>query len=153
MDLKQHLIRQMVFSRATFGPGARQMGVIDHIRKELAEVEESNGSAAEWVDVVILALDGLTRELWANGIRIQPGLGQLSGHYVDKASEVAAMACGLIELKQSHNEVRDWPDWRTAPADKAIEHMRDQTWTEKPTPPPTVSVKDGEILHKLRNVK
>ena len=30
--------------------------------KELVEVEKSDGSAEEWVDVVILALDGLTRQ-------------------------------------------------------------------------------------------
>ena len=63
MDLKQHLLRQMAFSHATFGPGTRTNGVVDHIRKELVEVLESNGSADEWVDVVILGLDGLTREL------------------------------------------------------------------------------------------
>jgi hypothetical protein len=41
MDLKQHLIRQMAFSHATFGPGERRDGVIDHIRKELIESRPS----------------------------------------------------------------------------------------------------------------
>jgi hypothetical protein len=62
-DFEAHLTRQMVFSKATFGPGSRTKGVIDHIRKELVEVEESEGNAAEWVDVVILALDGLMRAI------------------------------------------------------------------------------------------
>jgi hypothetical protein len=53
----------MAFSHATFGPGERMDGVIDHIRKELIEVEGCNGESSEWVDVVILALDGLTRRL------------------------------------------------------------------------------------------
>ncbi len=126
MDFKQHLIRQIVFSKSTFGPGTRQKGVLDHIRKELVEVEKSNGSPAEWVDVVILALDGLTRELRANGMHIQPGLGQLSGHYIDNVEKVAAMACALIEQKQSRNEDRNWPDWRTMSENKAIEHDRSQ---------------------------
>lgn len=112
MELKQHLIRQMAFSHATFGPGTRTGGVTDHIRKELIEVAESNGSAAEWVDVVILALDGLTRQLaYCNGTRGDP-------------ANVAEMACRMIEGKQTRNEARNWPDWRGQSPDKAIEHVR-----------------------------
>ena len=112
MDLKQHLLRQMAFSHATFGPGARTGGVADHIRKELDEVLASGGSAAEWVDVVILALDGLTRQLtYCNGPRSCP-------------ERAAGVACDMILGKQTRNEARDWPDWRTASPDKAIEHVR-----------------------------
>ena len=113
MDLKQHLVRQMAFSHATFGPGDRMAGVIDHIRKELKEVEDSNGESSEWVDVVILALDGLTRRLafCPKGNRRDPG-------------EVAEIACRMIEGKQSRNEARVWPDWRTQSLNKAIEHVR-----------------------------
>jgi len=112
MDLQQHLIRQMAFSHATFGPGERTKGVVDHIRKELVEVLDANGESEEWVDVVILALDGLTRRLaYCNGVRRDP-------------NEVAAMACRMIEGKQSRNEARDWPDWRTMSKDRAIEHVR-----------------------------
>ncbi len=92
MNLKQHLIRQMAFSHATFGPGERTEGVIDYIRKELIEVEEADGESSEWVDVVILALDGLTRRLaYRNGERrIDPG-------------KVAEIACRMLEgcLKES----------------------------------------------------
>lgn len=115
MDLKQHLIRQMAFSHSTFGPGERTEGVIDHIRKELIEVEQANGESSEWVDVVILALDGLTRRLaysTSDGGRQDP-------------NRVAQMACNMIEGKQSRNESREWPDWRTANQSKAIEHVRD----------------------------
>lgn len=112
MDLKQHLIRQMAFSQATFGPGDRMSGVVDHIRKELVEVERANGDSAEWVDVVILALDGLTRRLaYAGGERRDP-------------KEVAEVACRMIDGKQTRNEARQWPDWRTAPKNKAIEHVK-----------------------------
>lgn len=112
MDLKQHLIRQMAFSHATFGPGTRTNGVVDRIRKELAEVLEANGSADEWVDVVILGLDGLTRQLaYCNGARRDP-------------ETVADIASSMIRGKQTRNEARQWPDWRTASADKAIEHVR-----------------------------
>lgn len=60
-DLVEHLLRQRAFSERTFGPGVRLQGVLDHIRKELVEVEESGGSLAEWVDVILLALDGAWR--------------------------------------------------------------------------------------------
>lgn len=112
MDLVAHLVRQMAFSHATFGPGERTHGVVDHVRKELVEVLAANGEADEWVDVVILALDGLTRRLaYCNGYRRDP-------------TEVARIACRMIEGKQSRNEARTWPNWRTADANKAIEHDR-----------------------------
>jgi hypothetical protein len=111
-DLKQHLIRQMAFSHATFGPGERTAGVADHIRKELDEVIAAGGEASEWVDVVILALDGLTRRLaYCNGVRANPQM-------------VAEIACAMIVGKQTRNEAHTWPDWRTQSADKAIEHVK-----------------------------
>lgn len=115
MELKQHLLRQMAFSHATYGPGDRAQGVIDHIRKELVEVEGTTSgtdAAEEWVDVVILALDGLTRSLaFMYGRRENP-------------EAVAARACSMILSKQANNEARVWPDWRTAEPGKAIEHDR-----------------------------
>lgn len=112
MDLEQHLLRQMAWSHATFGPGVRTQGVVDHIRKELVEVLEGNGDSAEWVDVVILALDGLTRQLsYCTGERANP-------------TTIAEVAVRMIVGKQGRNEARVWPDWRTMPADRAIEHVR-----------------------------
>lgn len=100
-DLIAHLRRQAAFSERTFGPGARVDGICDHIRKELVEVRQSGGSLDEWVDVVILGLDGA----WRSGATPE--------------QVVAA-----IEAKQAKNEARRWPDWRTADAGKAIEHDR-----------------------------
>lgn len=109
MDLKAHLCRQIAFSRGAFGPHESRERVIDHIRKELVEVEQGDGNPNEWVDVVILALDGLTRRLLANGC----------------TTDVAAdLACVLIAQKQARNEMRQWPDWRKHDPDKAIEHVR-----------------------------
>lgn len=101
MDLIKHLHRQRDFSLRTFGPGDRLGGVLDHITKEIEEVRESGGDLAEWVDVIILALDGA----WRSGAH--------------PADIVAA-----IEAKQAKNEARTWPDWRTAEPGKAIEHVR-----------------------------
>lgn len=114
LDLAAHLTRQAAFSRATFGPGPRTKGVQDHIKKEFVEINELEGEddrCHEWVDVAILALDGLTRSIAA-------------AHPDWTFDRVAAEAERLIWAKQGKNERRDWPDWRTAPADKAIEHKR-----------------------------
>lgn len=100
-DMVAHMQRQIAFSTRAFGPGDRQAGVIDHIRKELHEIEEAPQDLEEWIDVVLLALDGAWR----------------SGH---SAEEVVAM----LDTKLTKNESREWPDWRTADRTKAIEHDR-----------------------------
>ena len=100
-DMLAHLQRQREWSGKTFGPGARAAGVVDHIRKELVEVEADPGDLKEWIDVVILALDGA----WRAGYQPQ--------QIID----------GLV-AKQTKNEARAWPDWRTVPEGKAIEHDR-----------------------------
>lgn len=101
MDLIQHLYDQRDWSERTFGPGDRTAGVVDHIRKELREIEAAPGDLEEWIDVVIMAFDGAWR----------------SGHSPE------AIVSGLV-AKQRKNEAREWPDWRTQPIDKAIEHVR-----------------------------
>lgn len=97
-----HLARQREWSKRTFGPGSRLHGVLDHIRKELKEIEADPTDVTEWIDVVILALDGAWRAGW------EP-----------------QQIIDAIKAKQARNEVRTWPDWRTAAPDKAIEHTRE----------------------------
>lgn len=103
-DLVGYIARQKAFSERTFGPGARTKGVIDHIRKELREIEADPSDVKEWADVIILALDGAWRAGW----------------------EPQAIV-DAIAAKQARNEKRKWPDWRTADPDKAIEHVRGDT--------------------------
>jgi hypothetical protein len=100
-DLISHLHRQRSFSATTFGPGLRADGVLDHIRKELKEIEADPTDVTEWIDVVILAFDGAWRQGW-------------SPEDIAKA----------LEAKQTKNESRKWPDWRNAEPGKAIEHDR-----------------------------
>ncbi|MBY4831739.1 DUF550 domain-containing protein [Burkholderia dolosa] len=102
-DILAHLQRQREFSERTFGPGARTAGICDHIRKELKEIEANPSDLTEWIDVVILALDGAWR-----------------------AGGSPQQIIDAIVAKQTKNEGRTWPDWRTVPADKAIEHDRSQ---------------------------
>lgn len=103
-DLIAHLTRQREFSERTFGPEARTAGILDHIRKELKEIEADPSDVEEWVDVILLALDGA----WRAGF----------------SPEQIARA---LAAKQSKNETRKWPDWRTAARGKAIEHVREDS--------------------------
>jgi len=100
-DIVAHLERQRAFSLKTFGPGPRTKGVVDHIRKELAEIEADPADIMEWADVIILAFDGAWRAGW----------------------EPQAIVNAIV-ANQTKNEARQWPDWRTADPDKAIEHVR-----------------------------
>lgn len=96
-----HLERQRAWSLATFGPGDRLLGVLDHITRELDEIRADPADVGEWVDVIILAFDGAWRAGW------EP-----------------QQIIDAIVAKQARNEARTWPDWRTAAPDKAIEHDR-----------------------------
>ena len=96
-----HLDHQRQWSTDTFGPGSRLLGVLDHIRKELAEIEADPTDLGEWVDVIILAFDGAWRAGW------EP-----------------QQIIDAIKAKQAKNEARTWPDWRTMNTDEAIEHDR-----------------------------
>lgn len=100
-DLLHHLHRQRHWSEQTFGPGERTEGVVNHIRKELIEVLAKPEDLSEWIDVVILALDGAWR------------IGATPEQIIE-----------ALVAKQTKNENRQWPDWRTAEPGKAIEHVR-----------------------------
>jgi hypothetical protein len=100
-DLRAHLVRQKKFSRKTFGPGPRTEGVIAHIRKELIEIEAKPDDLEEWVDSILLNFDGALRR----------------GFSPDQ------IIAG-IEAKQTKNESRKWPNWRTADPNAPIEHVK-----------------------------
>jgi len=122
-DFAAHLQRQRGWSGATFGPGARVQGVVDHIRKELKEIEADPGDLKEWIDVVILALDGA----WRSGA---------------SPSEII----DALVSKQTKNEGRVWPDWRTADPNKAIEHDR----SKDAAPQPSADAEDAARYRWLR---
>lgn len=99
MTLERYLHRQREWSSRTFGPGRRTGGLLDHIRKELREIEAEPTDLTEWVDVVILALDGY----WRHG-----------GNPLD-------IMAHLTE-KQNKNFARQWPV--SLSEDVATEHIR-----------------------------
>lgn len=100
MDLTQHLYRLRAFSKGNFGPDPRTAGIIDHIKKELVEIENNPDDLEEWIDLAILAFDGA----WRRGF---------------SPEDIVSM----LLRKQEINESRTWPNWRDVPADKAIEHI------------------------------
>lgn len=101
-DLVDHIIEQRDWSFATFGPPSRRGsdGVIDHLRKEIEEAAESR-KLEEWIDIILLAIDGACREDYCP-LDIVSGLAN----------------------KLTINQQRQWPDWRSSEPGKAIEHVR-----------------------------
>ena len=100
-SLEEYIERQQKWSADTFGPGTRAKGIVQHLRKELEEVEAQPDDVFEWCDLVILALDGA----WRAGYR------------------PAQIVQALLD-KQQKNLAREWPDWRERSQDEAIEHDR-----------------------------
>jgi hypothetical protein len=99
MELQSYLIRQWAWSKQTFGPGKRTGGIIQHIRKELAEIEAKPDDPSEWVDVMILAMDGY----WRHGGKPESLMADL-------------------QAKQNKNFARKWPT--PTSEDVAVEHVR-----------------------------
>ncbi|WP_321875323.1 dATP/dGTP pyrophosphohydrolase domain-containing protein [Burkholderia cenocepacia] len=99
-DMHAFLRRQRAFSERTFGPGRLTARVCDHIRKELSEVEATPDDLREWVDVILLGLDGA----WRTGATPE---------------QITA----ALSAKLTTNERRTWPDWRACDSDRAIEHI------------------------------
>jgi len=100
MNLEYYIRKQIEFSEETFGPGKRYTQVIDHITKEVEEVKENPDDLEEWIDIITLALDGA----WRTGYSPE-------------------VICAMMEYKLEKNKMRDWPDWKTHPEGKAIEHL------------------------------
>lgn len=98
----EYLEAQIAFSEKTFGPPRGSKGVIDHIKKELKEIEENPEDLEEWVDLMILSFDGAWRE----------------GYSPEE------MMLGLWKKLKINSEQRVWPDWRTCVPGKAIEHIQ-----------------------------
>lgn len=101
-----HVQRQREWSDETFGPGTRLRGVLAHIRKELAEVEEAPLDPSEWADLLILVIDGATRQ------------------GIDGEELLAA-----YHEKMRVNREREWPDWRGFSPDEPIEHVHTHSET------------------------
>ena len=121
-NLEQHMMRMQAFSKANFGPGTRTEGLIDHVKKELNEIAECPKVDAwqEWLDVIILGLDGFWRSIvYGEGEDNQEIRTDDYAFY-----NVGDILVDHLAQKQTKNELRNWPDWRSAEPGKAIEHVR-----------------------------
>lgn len=101
-DLEIFLERQKDITQRAFGPGSRMNAILDHMLKEMGEVRDSGGETLEWIDLVILALDGAVRSCDGD----------------------IELVLNSLEYKLMVIHRRKYPDWRTANPDKAIEHIR-----------------------------
>jgi hypothetical protein len=100
-DLVAYLKRQEEWSSRTFGHGTRTGAVTAHIAKELDEIRAKPHDLEEWIDVIILALDGYWR---AGG---DPR--EIMGH---------------LQAKQDKNFTREWSMPKSQ--DDPVEHVREE---------------------------
>ena len=101
MNLITYLADQQLFSQKVFGPGYRTEALLAHITKEIEEVRKDPLDAEEWIDIVTLAFEGALRT----------GL-------------TPAEVCKVLEYKLDKNKKRKWPDYRTHPENKPMEHLK-----------------------------
>lgn len=59
--LRDYIIRHISWSKSTFGEGDQHKKICNHIEKELDEIRDNPSDLFEWIDVIILALDGAWR--------------------------------------------------------------------------------------------
>lgn len=102
-DLLEFLQESQSWSRNTFGPPTMgsYKGILAHIEEEVEEVRKDPFDTEEWMDIVILGLDGAFR----------------SGATPEKI-------CQTLLKKLIKNQARQWPDWRTAEPGKPINHIK-----------------------------
>ena len=60
-SIESFFTRQIEWSRRCFGDGKRTFGVTKHMEKEIAEVRENPEDLLEWIDLIMLAMDGYWR--------------------------------------------------------------------------------------------
>lgn len=101
MNFVEYIERHRAWSLKTFGEGDRTLGTIKHIEKELVEIKAAPGDLEEWIDVVILAIDGAWR--------------------LGASPELIASA---LQAKQAKNVAREWPPLEQQVAGEAVEHLR-----------------------------
>ncbi len=104
-DFAKFANEKAAWSKDTFGPGDRYSGVLSHIRSELLEVEKDPTDLEEWVDIILLAMDGAWRSAGASG------------------EDLVAM----LVAKQAKNQQRNWPDWRTLQPNEVSHHIEGST--------------------------
>ena len=95
---------KVAWSIATFGPGDRAAGLIAHIDDEIhREIAANPADIGEWIDVILLAMDGAARCAGADGTEF---------------------ARALVE-RHERNTRRRWPPPGSVPADEPTNHIEE----------------------------
>lgn len=104
-DMVAHLRDQWAFGEKAFGPISHNnhLGPLQHLRKELVEIEADPDDVTEWADGLLLLCDGAMR----------------AGHTPEQIVKALADKLAL-------NKTRTWPDWRESKPNSAIEHVREE---------------------------
>lgn len=92
--MKKLLAVQIPWSMSCFHHGKRTLGIIEHIKRELLEIENAPDDPKEWSDVVLLAIDGLWRCLYGR-------------NYSEQVDLINACVNAVRE-KQLINLAREW---------------------------------------------
>lgn len=111
---REYVRRQIEWSHRTFGPGKRTLGLLAHIVKECQEIERCPFDLEEWIDLIILALDGAWR----------------CGQYHDCTPEDIM---NMLDAKQLKNFNRNWP--KPVSEDLPVEHLREAHEEERESNP------------------
>jgi len=101
VTLEDCIKRQQTFALKAFGEGDHSKGLLEHIKKEVIEIYEDASDTEEWVDIIILAMEGA----WRTGA---------------SPKDIA----DIFNLKMSKNERRAWPAIGSIEPGKPIEHLR-----------------------------
>lgn len=90
-------------SYEVFGPNMTPLGVLNHLKTEVIELEENYADIEEWCDVILLGIDGALRSCDFN------------------------VPVVVYSLGKKFNKVRSrtYPDWRDVDPNSAIFHVKD----------------------------
>ena len=90
----------MAWSYTVHGPGKSTDRVLNHIQKELDEIRQDPDDLTEWIDVIILALNGASRR----------------GFTPEQIEQE-------LHSKLAKNKARQWPDYTTVPTNQPLEAL------------------------------
>lgn len=122
LGIAEYMSHASVWSYQTFGPGPRTLGVVAHIRKEIAEIEDEPEYLSEWADLVILALDGCWRAMinWDD-----PSDGPGSRQWHDVEDDIL----DLLFCQTDERDTSNWPDFESI-HELLSEIKSPETWIE-----------------------
>ena len=112
MTLLTLLQEQRKFSVSAFGPAPRLLGVLNHLKKELAEVRSAPGDITEWADCFLLCIDGSMRA-GGDARHIAAYLSQGFMPEESKCQDGWQFDVITTDLVVLESQIGDWHRWAT----------------------------------------